>query len=370
MKIGLFGVPGFNRGDDAITLSLIEGFRRACPNATFVVATLRSRPNFHDKNVAFFEINRRTLSGYFSILLSIAKVDLVVIGGGSLLQDKMGGDRLNGVLGYAWTVTFLSKIFRKVIVTAPIGIDELTSKRGRDAAREVLARVKFLAVRDGLSKKIGLELLENSLVPQVFCDPVFGWNPAVSDIGNIPVGSIVLAPAFEGAGDENIALLFACIAKELMHYFPGIPICLIAMDERKDEDAGKLSLIRRHLNTEQNQIVTDFIPRSAVEARECLIKSRGVVAMRLHAIIIAYGYVPIFCISRTTKTDALIAEYSVDGLKLGSLSDSMIADGAYQTLKRGDIKLHKSRRAKMFSSLQAYYRSALDAAPTHRQCEQ
>jgi polysaccharide pyruvyl transferase WcaK-like protein len=359
MRIGLFGVPGVNRGDEAITLSLIDGFKEICPNASFLVATLSKNFVPARPSVSLFKINRRSAWGYIQLVWSIASVDLVILGGGSLIQDKMGGSRIKGVLGYAWTVTLIAKILRKKVITAPIGIDELTSSEGKAAAREVLDRTTYLAVRDTLSKKIGFELIANDLAPQVFCDPVFGWDPEIDDAVKAPSDCIVLAPAFEGAQDDNVARLFADIIEQLIVAFPGSRICLIAMDDRPSEDQGKLRLIHSLLTRQQNEMVIDFVPRNAFEARKCILDSQGVIAMRLHAIIIAYANVPVFCISRTTKTEALIAEYDVDGVKIGTLTNTEIVDQACRSLKVDKLEAQIIRRTELRARLKSYYSAAM-----------
>jgi polysaccharide pyruvyl transferase WcaK-like protein len=128
-RIGIFGVAGFNRGDDAICHSLIAGFRRERRDLAFVVPVLRHGAIADEPGVRTFQLDRRSLAGMARLAAHVWRCDAVVLGGGSVIQDQLGGSRLRGILGYSWMVSGLARLLRKPLVTAPIGVDALISSR-------------------------------------------------------------------------------------------------------------------------------------------------------------------------------------------------------------------------------------------------
>ena len=357
LRIGLFGVAGVNRGDDAIALSLIEGFSSQRPETEFVVAVLQPTPSLEGPRVRQITINRRSPLGLLRLARAILAVDCVILGGGSLIQDKLGGTRTRGVLGYAWTISLLARFLGKTLLTAPLGIDDLETDSGKGAARETLERLNWLAVRDEASATNARKICSDRIKADVFCDPVFRFSSSLRPRGDY----FVLAPAFEGKEEDHIIDLFAAVAHSLLLADASSRIAIVAMDQRTYEDGGKISAIRERIGAHLRDRVTLCRPDTAQEAAGLLRASKGVIAMRLHALILAYGFVNIFCISRTTKTDALIYEYLVPGIRLdrlGPLGD--LGGKVLDEFSRNDlVKEHGDRRQSMEELLSRYYSTAL-----------
>lgn len=329
MKIGLFGVAGFNRGDDAIAASILDWVRTRHPHAQITLAVLRHQSAPPLGLVRQVLIDRRSPGGLRRLIASIREQDVILIGGGSLIQDKHGGGRWRGVLGYAWTVTALARLFRKPILAVGLGIDELGSPGGKAAAREVLGRIDWLSVRDRRSADEALALGRGHSDITVGPDPAFAFPH-----GDLPSGEgdyIVLSPAMEDVGEEHIAALFADIAAAVSSAHPDLRIKIVAMDERAAEDAGKLALIIDRLSPGDASRVDLTVPSDVREAAALLRGAEAIIAMRLHALILGYGFARLYCISRTTKTDALMQEYEIAGGTLGDDPRSLVA-GALASL--------------------------------------
>ncbi|WP_075218215.1 polysaccharide pyruvyl transferase family protein [Mongoliimonas terrestris] len=357
--LGLFGVAGFNRGDDAISRSLIAGFRRERADITFVVPTLRKQ-DAADPRVRTFLLERKTLPGMARLVAAIARCDAIVVGGGSLVQDQLGGTRTKGVLGYAWTVTAIARALRKPLATAPLGVDDLTSDAGRVAARETLNRIGRITVRDVLSERNARILFGRADRPvHVACDPVFDFPVALD--GAPREDTYVLSPAFEGRNEDRIVALFRAIATTLLERHPGCRVAVIAMDDRAEEDAGKAGLIVDALPEALRARVRIAVPATPEEAAAMLRTSRGVVAMRLHAMIMAYGHVPIYALSHTTKTDAMIETNHIPGMSTrGDGPVETIAMAAADGLAQpGPFTLQQSRATVLRTDLGAYYGETL-----------
>ena len=337
-RIGLFGVPGHNRGDDAISLTVQDWLARHFPDARLTVATLATvtsstKPRAPN-DIVHFTIDRRSPFGLWRLVRAIAAQDVVLIGGGSLVQDKHGGGRWRGVLGYAWTVTAIARLLRKPMLGVCLGIDALESEGGRRAAREMLRRLAWIAVRDEASAANLRALLGANTDAVILPDPAFGFAPGVRAPADASPGAaasdraatggyFALAPAFEGHDEAHIATTFAGLVRALAEHYPGARFSLIAMDARADEDGGRLHRIT-DLLAGTGCIVDCVRPADATTAAGILRGSRGVIAMRLHALILAYGHVPVFCLSRTTKTEALMARYAIAGCDISAPTAQVI----------------------------------------------
>ena len=333
MKIGLFGVAGFNRGDDAIAAGIVDWVTTRHPNARITLAVLRHQCEPPLGHLAQLMIDRRSPGGLRRLIAGVREQDVVLIGGGSLIQDKHGGGRWRGVLGYAWTVTALARLFGKPILAIGLGIDELGSAGGKAAAREVLGRIDWLSVRDQRSASEALALGRERGEITVGPDPAFAFPQS-----NLPSGGgdyIVLSPAMENVGEQHIAALFAKLASAISSAHPDLGIKIVAMDERAAEDAGKLALITACLPAGEASRVELVVPANAEEAATLLRGARGIIAMRLHALILGYGFTRLYCISRTTKTDALMQEYEIAGGTLADDPEALVA-GALSSLIDND----------------------------------
>lgn len=361
-RLGVMAVPGQNRGDDAIAMCLIEGFRKQRPDLHFVVPVLKQGIFSDDPLVKTFILSRRSPLGLLRLAHAIYSVDAVVVGAGSVIQDKLGGGYIRGMLGYGWTVSLLCSIFRKPTLTSPIGIDELSSGKSKRIAKQFLERVGKIFVRDPLSNKVGREILgtNSSIEITTVCDAAFYWSG-----DNIVLPSqreyYALSPAFEGQDEAKIVALFKEIIVKLAAD-TNANFCLISMVDRDDEDAGKLCLIQEELSP--NIRARTFIakPKTAMEARGILCSSRAVIAMRLHALILGYGATSLYCISRTTKTDGLMHTYNIPGIRLSEVKDiEAAAQTACDVLQNDDgmKSSHQEMAVLLKAKLDEYYKSAL-----------
>lgn len=134
------------------------------------------------------------------------------------------------------------------------------------------------------------------------------------------------------------------------------------MDERAQQDGGKISSVRNMLPDELRQRTFVKHPVTPKEASSTLRSARSVIAMRLHALILAYGYTDLFCISRTTKTDSFIKDHGVAGLRL---SDALSVEATSKEIVDRVVletarKTQRQRLPELQKRLSVYYCSALE----------
>lgn len=301
------GNAGYNRGDDAIALALVEGLRARLPELHARVAMIALGSIAATDEVRPFLAARRRPRGLLGLAYAIARADLVIIGGGSIIQDKFGGGRVKGITGYAWMVARLAALFGRPVITAPIGVDAITTERARQSAAELLASARAIFVRDTRSMANCDAILAAAAAPvlQMACDPAL----ALAGAAPCPDGPVILAPAFEGEFDELVIDIFARIATEVVERL-GREVIVVSMDSRDD---ARSTRIITAVPMPARARVSASSPATLDVALDVLRGGSALIAMRLHAMILSYGSRPIACLSRTTKTDAFMEDYRVPG---------------------------------------------------------
>jgi polysaccharide pyruvyl transferase WcaK-like protein len=305
--VTICGVAGYNRGDDAIALAMVEGLRARLPalDARVAMLTLGAIPAA--PGVTPFLAARGKPAGLLALVRAIAAADLVILGGGSIIQDKFGGGRVKGILGYAWLVARLARLFRRPLVTAPIGVDTVATDHARHVAGELLASARAIFVRDArsLANARAITAGTRAPAPELVCDPAFvlaGAPPA-------PDGPVILSPAFEDEYDDLVIDIFARTAAEAVERL-GRDVVVVSMDSRDD---ARVARIVAAVPAAQRARVDAAYPATLDAALTVLRGGSALIAMRLHAMILSYGTAPIACLSRTTKTDAFMEDYRVPG---------------------------------------------------------
>jgi len=308
--IAICGVAGHNRGDDAIAIAMANEFRARLPDVTVQIAMLVLGAIPRAPGIEPFLAVRRNPFGFFALVRAIARADLVIVGGGSLIQDKFGGGRIKGVLGYAWLVSRLARIFRKPFITAPLGIDTLESDHAKRVAAELLSAAQAIFVRDEQSLANGRALLVGSPHDRIIrvCDPAFSLSEVTQ--GDDRAGPVVLAPAFEGEYDDLVIDIFRRVAIHAATMLDR-DVVVLSMDER---DSNSVRKIVETLPEALRGRASACVPATLSETLTVLHSASGLIAMRLHAMILSFGVCPISCLSRTTKTHAFMEDYHVPGL--------------------------------------------------------
>lgn len=143
-NIFLFGYYGFsNLGDEATLHSIVELIHTIEPKMTINVLTYNSE--FTKKN---YNVNAISRNQYISILQSIRKSDLIISGGGTLLQNVTS----NRSLFYYLSIILIAKMCRKKVVFFSNGFGPI--KLNKRITRFVCNHVDEIILRDEESKKL------------------------------------------------------------------------------------------------------------------------------------------------------------------------------------------------------------------------
>lgn len=167
--IALSGYYGFyNTGDEAILEAIISIFRRRLPEAELVVFS--ADPSHTCRTYGVDSVSRNHLP---SIFRTLHRADLLISGGGGLLQDVTSLRSVAYYLGMMELALFMGK---KVAVFAQ-GMGPLHHRLARHWVKRVLTRVDLVSVRDPLSADFLTQLGVKRKV-RVTADPVFSLEPA------------------------------------------------------------------------------------------------------------------------------------------------------------------------------------------------
>jgi len=140
MKVLLSGYFGFgNIGDEAILESMVKGLREEKPEVQITV--LSARP---EETSRIYNVNAVSRWKLGSITKSIKESDIVISGGGGLLQDITGRFTLLYYLGIIWLANFYKK--RTAIVGQ--GFGPIKRIINRIITRRILNKVDLIILRD------------------------------------------------------------------------------------------------------------------------------------------------------------------------------------------------------------------------------
>lgn len=278
-KIVMSGYYGFrNAGDDAVCYAIIEALKNEMPDCEITV--LSNDPALTCQTYGVAAADRWK---WQAVWKALGNCDLLVSGGGSLLQDVTSK---NSPLYYLWVI-FMAMLRRKPVVIYGQGLGPLTSKRNRRLVKWAFNHVRAIHVRDDESYELLLELGVKDPVT-VAPDPVLGIDGDVVDSGK--GRKILQGLGYEG--DRPLALIclrdwadtdhvhdFAALGDALSD--KGYSVGLLAMHHDQDENIAKA--VCAHMKSEAFVIADAYDTPTLFSIFD---NAQLVVGMRLHALII------------------------------------------------------------------------------------
>ena len=185
-----------NLGDDAILLSI----RRRLESLSDDV-TLTALSNAPETTRAEYGVEAVQRFNLFQVRRAVKNADLLISGGGSLLQDRTSTRSLM----YYLEVIRTALRYHKPVMLYANGIGPVTREKNRRRVKDVVSRVDRITLRDGDSmeelKRMGVSGPEMT----VTADPVFtleGIAPAAArqrlEAAGVPLGKPILAVTWNG----------------------------------------------------------------------------------------------------------------------------------------------------------------------------
>ena len=294
-----------NLGDDALLQVLLQGL----PDYSSLVITAADREAVLALAPTALVINRRSLT---ATLRAALRTDLLIFGGGSLLQDSTSFRSLI----YYLLLICAARIRGGRVLLWGQGLGPLRRSISRNLVRWILPLCSAISWRDHASLALARGWART--VPMWMApDPV--WQmPQRNWIGG---GEIVVcwrpSPLLNSGGWRLLLDALDCVSDEL-----GAQVCWLAFHQHQDavlmDQLHERELISQSLLKRSRSIV----PRSLEEVFSQLTTARLVLPMRLHALIIAgLAGSPIAALSYDPKVEAAASMAEVPCISLNALPE-------------------------------------------------
>lgn len=272
-----------NMGDEALLAAIVSALKTEIADLHIIV--LSARPDETAGRYGVESVSRINVGAVFSAL---RRADLLISGGGSLLQDVTGPL----TIPYYLSIVAMAKMLGKPVMFYAQGIGPVDGALGKRLIKLLADKVEVITLRDAASFDFLRELGVSRPVIEVTADPVFGLDlqkvksnpekvpetPATGSTGKPVMGLFIR----EWQGLEPCLDALAGLADYMMDQ--GWEIIFIPMQYPADLTPARETA--RRMNLPPVIIEEGLGFRSLTK----LISSLDlVIGMRLHALIIAAG---------------------------------------------------------------------------------
>lgn len=318
MRILISGYYGFdNAGDEAVLYAILSHLKECVPQAE--VTVLSNQP---EKTAAEYDVRAVDRWGKVSLLKEIKKSDLLISGGGSLLQDITSK---NGILYYLGIMKFAQLFHKKVMIYAQ-GIGPVQDSRNRSLVKKILNKADAITVRDFNSRQ---ELLTMGIYREIMvcADPVLGIRP--EDVPMEP-GSAFLRQIIKTAAHA--------------------PILMVAVRPWKNDEEPfeQLAVVCDQYMLKGWQVV--FIPFHYPEDVEAC--SRVAAYMQQTPVVLEGNYTPLETLSLLKQADMVLA-MRLHGLIMGAALQKPIIALSYDPKVRSFMQLLRLKQCFDVESVKA-----------------
>jgi len=301
-KIVISGYYGFdNFGDEAILSVLISKLKS--PEREITVFSANPA-----KTAAAYGVNTICSFDYGKVFNAVQAADVLLSGGGSLLQDVTS---LKSLLYYCWVI-LTALIFKKKVIIFAQGIGPINFAPARFLVKNLLKHCSYVSVRDEKSH----ELLNGwKIKNELLCDPVYSLDVPQKTGKSGFIG--VQLRSFKEVNEEFLWEL----AKSVIQNFPQHKIEIISLQDKIDlEICKRFDAILYALNPE---IKTEIL--SGLSISEALQRLSGLdylIGMRFHALLIAVkSGVKSLAVNYDIKVKILAEETGIPLIELNDYSD-------------------------------------------------
>jgi len=327
VRIALSGYYGCgNLGDEAVLEGIAQSFERRVGLARSTFTVLSADPVDTERRHGMRAVPRMRPG---ALRNALKDCDLLISGGGSLLQDTTS---LRSLLYYL-SVVRLAGAFRVRVVFYAQGIGPLRRHIARVMTRMAASRAASITVRDSASAELLREIGVKGPPIEVTADPAFVLRPGPADAARETLRAAGIRPGRRCVGMavrpwpssrctvERWAECARVLSKRL-----DAEIALIPMHRPGDTELARA--IGAASGSCARVIETDL---SVSELHNLLACADLVVAMRLHAAILgARAGVPVVAVSYDPKVRQLMQELGQPeaNVELGLLEPTVLGDTA------------------------------------------
>ena len=297
-RLLLSGYYGYgNAGDEAVLAGLVAGFRAAAADGEIELTALSGQP-----------AETRTLHGIgashryrpAALLPAIARCDLFLSGGGSLLQDVSSA---HGIFYYLGVVRLAQMLGKRTMFLAQ-GLGPLTLARSRRLVASVANRLSAITVRDPASALLLAEIGVTRPSVEVTADPalLLSRSPFPGRDTRDASFGISLRPWM---GHDNIGVQAAAACERGIS---GLRPLLFSMQPGSDGPVMEQFARKWPLTSgRENNLVFHSLKEGFDPLLSAIAGCEMMVGMRLHALILAAAAgVPSVALSYDPKVSAFM----------------------------------------------------------------
>ncbi len=176
INITILGYHGFgNCGDEAILLAMKNNILKMYDNANITVLSFNP-----DDTKKLYGINAVKRFSFNSVVKQIIKTDVLIAGGGTLLQDETSTRSLI----YYLSIIYFAKLLRKKVMLYSNGIGPVHKTHNKKLIRFVVNKVDLITLRDQFSKE-ELEKIGVTKAIHVTADPAFSLDSQEINVDQI-----------------------------------------------------------------------------------------------------------------------------------------------------------------------------------------
>lgn len=315
--IAVSGYYGFdNFGDEAILNVLTKELKK---NGHYVTV--------FSKNPAKTGFNLGVNSVYTfdfkNLIKTLKNADVLISGGGSLLQDATS---LKSLFYYLFVI-FIAQVFKKDVIIFAQGIGPINNILGKICTKILLRKCKYITVRD---EKSLFRLRGWCLNPYLVSDPV--WNLETKEYA--PMNRVgVQLRSWKGLSQKY---LFA-LARQVNANFSDREICIYSFQDTLDLDLCKhfdaqLKLVNPQIKT---KLVNALSIGDTVESFSHL---DYLIGMRYHACLLALKYgIPTLALSYDEKVEKIAQRFNLPCSFLDENEDLEVMFESLKSLQQREI---------------------------------
>lgn len=275
------GYYGFNNtGDEAIMLSMHKNIQQMGEN--YHITVLSNKPEETREKYGIDAVYR---FGVRDVLRAIRRCDVLLSGGGSLLQDSTSTRSLM----YYLSITAAAKCMRKKVMLYANGIGPVSGKRNRRLVKQVVNKADLITLREENSYE---ELLSMGVDPKkcyVTADPVFTMDGIAPEEARsllaaegVPLEKPLVVVSVRNWKDMDAFIgQFAELCDTIVEKYDRT-IVFLGMQMPNDSIVGEK--VRRRMQREAYILKENYLP---YEVMGIISQADFILSMRLHTLIFA-----------------------------------------------------------------------------------
>ena len=297
-KISISGYYGFdNFGDEGILSILVQNLKSLGNKVEITVFS--SNP---EKTSSLYQVKAIKTFNIPKVFVNLLNTDVLVSGGGSLLQDVTS---IKSLLYYLFVI-FTALVFGKKVVIFAQGIGPINNPFARFLTKILLKNVSYLSVRD--EKSVFL-LRGWGLNPRLVDDPLWSLNLLEKN----PKGRVgIQLRSWKTLTDDFINAL----AREVNEKYSDKEIYIYSFQDSQDLAVCKkfqnfISLLNKDVKT---TLLSGLKNQEIIESFRSL---DILIGMRFHACLLSLKYgIPTLPLSYDAKVEKLADEFEIPYVNL------------------------------------------------------